>query len=135
MFRHSCGICHFCNTTRPSDITLADFWGWQKIDNEINADDKGVSLVIINTEKGKEIWDKISIKMNTKKVAISDCLQPNLIKPTSINSNRMVFEYLYKWFGFKMIAVLFLNNGFSGRLLYVIKKICRRLYYVKYSAS
>lgn len=25
MFRHSCGKCHFCNTKRPSDITIADF--------------------------------------------------------------------------------------------------------------
>lgn len=25
MFRHSCGKCHFANTQRPSDITIADF--------------------------------------------------------------------------------------------------------------
>lgn len=30
MFRNSCGICHFCNTRRPSDITLADFGDGKK---------------------------------------------------------------------------------------------------------
>lgn len=50
-FRYSCGKCHFCNTRRPSDITIADYWGWQKTDPNINKDDKGVSLVFVNTEK------------------------------------------------------------------------------------
>lgn len=51
MFRHSCGKCHFANTQRPSDITIADFWGWEKTDPEFNKDNKGVSLVLVNTEK------------------------------------------------------------------------------------
>lgn len=51
MYRYSCGKCHFCNTIRPSDITIADFWGWEKTDADINKDDKGVSLVLVNTEK------------------------------------------------------------------------------------
>ena len=32
MFRLSCGKCHFANTRRPSDITLGDFWGWERFD-------------------------------------------------------------------------------------------------------
>lgn len=31
MFRHSCGKCHFTNIQRPSDITIADFWGIEKL--------------------------------------------------------------------------------------------------------
>ncbi len=41
MFRSSCGKCHFTNTKRPSDITIADFWGWQKL-----------PLISIKTTKG-----------------------------------------------------------------------------------
>ena len=55
MFRKSCGVCHFANTVRPSDITIADFWGWQKTDESFNKDDKGVSLVLCNTKKGRAI--------------------------------------------------------------------------------
>ena len=59
MFRHSCGKCHFCNTTRPSDITIADFWGWEKTDPNFNQDDKGVSLILVNTHKGREIFEAV----------------------------------------------------------------------------
>lgn len=34
MFRHSCGVCHFTNLHRPSDITIADYWGWQRTDRK-----------------------------------------------------------------------------------------------------
>ena len=37
MFRKSCGNCHFANTKRPSDITIADFWGWEKTDQNLNS--------------------------------------------------------------------------------------------------
>lgn len=51
--RHSCGNCHFCNIHRPSDITIADFWGWEKTGSTINQDNKGVNLILINTEKAE----------------------------------------------------------------------------------
>ncbi|MGN0202884.1 MAG: Coenzyme F420 hydrogenase/dehydrogenase, beta subunit C-terminal domain, partial [Candidatus Cryptobacteroides sp.] len=60
MLRHSCSNCHFSNTRRPSDITLGDFWGWEKQDPSLNADDKGVNLLLVNTEKGKALLDKAS---------------------------------------------------------------------------
>ena len=42
----------------PADITIADFW---KIDSAIPGfnDDKGVSLVLINNEKGEKVFDLI----------------------------------------------------------------------------
>ena len=46
MFRKSCGKCHFANTKRPSDITIADFWGWRKSHPNFGDDDKGVSLIL-----------------------------------------------------------------------------------------
>ena len=49
MYRQSCENCFFCNTIRPSDITIADFWGWEKTNPGFNLDNKGVSLLLINT--------------------------------------------------------------------------------------
>lgn len=48
--RDSCYNCKFKKYNRLSDITLADFWGVQNLLPEID-DDKGVSLVIINSDK------------------------------------------------------------------------------------
>ena len=100
MFRPSCGECHFTNIKRPSDATLADFWGWEKTDKNINADDKGVSLVLINTITGKELFENVKDKMNTIPAELENCLQPNLQHPSIIHpkSNKFAFNYEKKGF-------------------------------------
>ncbi|MBQ0075130.1 MAG: Coenzyme F420 hydrogenase/dehydrogenase, beta subunit C-terminal domain [Prevotella sp.] len=103
MFRHSCGNCHFCNTKRPSDITIADFWGWQKQDPNINSDDKGLNLVLINTPKGKEIFDAIKNRLEVIDASPEAYMQPNLHHPSRIHKKRMKFEEDYVKKGFKYI--------------------------------
>ena len=102
IFRHSCGKCHFCNTTRPSDITLADFWGWEKTDPNINKDDKGVSLVLVNTPKGREIFGAAKDKLDTIPAELANCLQPNLQHPTILHdyTEKFRLDYINKGFDF-----------------------------------
>jgi coenzyme F420-reducing hydrogenase beta subunit len=47
--RPSCFRCKFKGEHRASDITLADFWGIQNVISNMD-DDKGISLVIINSQ-------------------------------------------------------------------------------------
>lgn len=54
--RESCYQCPFRDDNRKSDMTLADFWGVENILPEF-FDDKGTSLVIIQSEKGQELFD------------------------------------------------------------------------------
>lgn len=54
-----CGDCQYNCLPRTSDITLGDFWKIKQPYPPFN-DDKGVSCVIINTIKGKELFDAIS---------------------------------------------------------------------------
>ncbi len=56
--RESCYNCHFKNNYRNSDITLADFWGIKKFHPNMN-DDKGTSAIIINSQKGEELFNVI----------------------------------------------------------------------------
>jgi len=56
--RPSCYACKYTNTNRVGDITLADFWGYVSTCEEDRDNDKGISLVIINSESGKNIFDK-----------------------------------------------------------------------------
>lgn len=95
MFRHSCGVCHFTNTKRPSDITIADFWGWQKTDPEFNKDDKGVSLLLINTEKGRRLFEAVKGNLNYFPAELENVMQPNLYKPSDIHPQRDAFEQDY----------------------------------------
>jgi coenzyme F420-reducing hydrogenase beta subunit len=103
MLRHSCGDCHFCNTKRPSDITLADFWGWENTNPDINKDDKGVSLILVNTEKGRKLWEEVKKDLDYFPAELKNCLQPNLQHPTPIHKKRMQFEEDYIKNGFEYV--------------------------------
>lgn len=61
--------CYECVAKREkmSDLTVADFWGINDIAPEMN-DGLGISLVLIRTQKGKEIFNYISCKMKLKEV-------------------------------------------------------------------
>lgn len=124
MFRHSCGQCHFTNFQRPSDITIADFWGWQKVDADFNADDKGCSLVLVNTEKGRKLFDKIKSQMNLRISDRESCLQPNLQHPSEIHPLRQAFEEDYKKHGFLYVARKYGDMGWRYRWK-VLKRKCR----------
>lgn len=76
ILRESCYQCKFKKLNRISDFTLADFWGISNIDKSFN-DGKGTSLVIVNSKKGQEIFDKISNEIEKKKVELNQAIQYN----------------------------------------------------------
>lgn len=90
--RDSCYNCAFKDKHRKSDITLADFWGINNIDETMN-DDKGTSLVIINSDKGKELFNKIKDKIVSKKVDFEKSIQYNqsMYKSVDIPKTRESF--------------------------------------------
>lgn len=132
MFRHSCGKCHFTNTKRPSDITLADFWGWEKTAPNINKDDKGVSLILINTEKGRELFDKVKDRMTVIPARIEDCMQPNLRQPSIIHKKRDKFELEYSSKGFKYVYFKYGEVGIRYKLKKTkqsLKRFAKKLFH------
>lgn len=56
--RPSCFECKFTTKRRQGDITLGDFWGVGIHISEMD-DDKGTSMVAVNTEKGTRMWNDI----------------------------------------------------------------------------
>ena len=74
--RPSCYNCHSKSINRNSDITLADFWGIDNILPEMN-DDKGTSLIFVNTEKGVKLFDGISEKTVYQKVDYREAVKYN----------------------------------------------------------
>ena len=75
ILRPSCYECRYANTNRVSDITLADFWGLEKIE-PIQDFRKGYSMVICNSVKGKTLFhtiqDSLCFKEYSKEVAINN---------------------------------------------------------------
>lgn len=51
--RPACYSCKFTNTKRVADITIADFWGAEKVLQ--NYDNIGISIAMVNSHKGIDI--------------------------------------------------------------------------------
>lgn len=78
ILRPSCFNCAYKQIGHPGDITVGDCWGIEKLNSDF-ADTKGVSLVLINTKKGKDFFNKIICDIDYFSVDVFDCIQPPLM--------------------------------------------------------
>lgn len=81
--RPSCSICPYADVRRVSDITLGDFWGWEKTGSDINSDNLGVSLLLVSTEKGRKMLDSLSGDLRIEPACLKDCIQPTMLHPSA----------------------------------------------------
>lgn len=75
-YRYSCYKCRFAKIPRQGDITLGDFWGIEKFRPSIDKS-SGVSAVLINSEKGTELWDTIKGTLTWEESNIQDVCSYN----------------------------------------------------------
>lgn len=75
MSRPSCYKCPFTNTERVADITLGDLWGVHLYCPELYGHNGGASLVIGNTEKGKEVIKIAEKRMYGHSLKFEDALK------------------------------------------------------------
>lgn len=85
--RPSCYECNFKTLHRQSDITLADFWGIQNILPEMD-DNKGTSLIFVNSDRGYSIFEKIKNNILYKGVNINQAVLYNSSAIKSVEDNQ-----------------------------------------------
>jgi len=95
IIRPSCHNCKFASIKREGDITIGDFWGISH-ENTAYDDNVGISQVIINTEKGKQLFDKVKKDIEFFEVMSDSYIQPNMIKPTQRSIIADTFWKTYK---------------------------------------
>ena len=90
--RPSCFQCPFKKAKRISDFTLADAWGVFHNTPEIN-DNKGLSSVIVHSNKGFELWNILKDKIDSVQVSIDDIAagNSNLITNKPQTGDRKLF--------------------------------------------
>lgn len=64
--KNACEQCPYGNMNRASDFTLGDFWNIEEFDTTIS-DNKGLSLVMLNTLKSQKIFSDIKSYLETCK--------------------------------------------------------------------
>jgi coenzyme F420-reducing hydrogenase beta subunit len=125
MLRPSCHECPYKSIMHPGDITIADYWGIEKAAPEFD-DDKGVSLVLVNNDKGERLFNSIQNNISWKNTRIEDSMQTPLIKPFPKPDNREEFwsDFLSKDFG--VIANKYGGCGYKDRIRKVYSSIRKR---------
>lgn len=138
--RPSCYSCQYANIRRTGDITLADFWGCANYDKEGKDDDKGISMVMINSRKGNALFEHMK--------EISCCFQHDisemsgnqpLSKPFPVPQNRTAFWRDYHNHGFEYVAKQYLfpekrarlkmlRWTWCGKLLHSVKCLIKKQY-------
>lgn len=124
--RPSCYDCSFKGIKRQADITLADFWGIQNVMPDMD-DDKGTSLVLIHSNKGKHLFDEISYLTNTFDVNISviEVYNSAAIQSCHKSKNREMFISAIKTQNFEFA----LNKYLKTPLLIRIKRYIKNMIY------
>lgn len=123
--RPSCYKCPYCNLDRVGDVTIADAWGIDYHNADFN-DDKGCSLVIINTNAGADAFESVKQLLDWRCVQIDDFMQPNLRHASSMPNNRDAFWDDYYSRGFSYISKKYGGNNIKGNIKARIKKCMGR---------
>lgn len=94
-YRMCCYSCKYANTERCGDITIADYWGIERCHPKF-FDTRGVSLVLVNSEKGKRCWHETDENFHSLKSKLEYAIKENhnLKHPTDLNMR--VRSHIYK---------------------------------------
>lgn len=124
--RPSCYECPFKSVMHPGDITIADYWGIEKAAPEFD-DNKGVSLVLVNNDKGARIFETVKEQIKWKQTRLEDSLQPPLKAPFPEPKNRKTFWTDFENKDFDYIAKKYGGIGTINKVKRLLRKIKRKL--------
>ena len=99
----NCENCQFSRLPRQGDISIGDFWNIEKFDKTFN-DGKGTSLVLINNEHGKNLYD------NCTTIEVSRNVPMSFVRETC---NKTIFAPFKHHFGSKRFLNDFNRMDFS----------------------
>jgi len=125
--RPSCYNCSY-KGDRYSDFTMGDLWGINKILPNMY-DKNGVSVLTINSQKGKDIFEKIKNSIVYEKINYADMIKynPAFVSSAKVHPKREDFFKRYKSEKLNKLIPIILNEKSLIIKLFkkVIKKICR----------
>ncbi len=129
--RPSCHDCKFKSLERESDITIGDAWGIENHSPEMN-DNMGVSVVLVHSQKGIELFDAIKENIKLKEVKKDVLLPPSADSRKSVlphRNRKKFFEMLNNGTDFETLEKLLKPNlytkcrRFAGKILRKFKKL------------
>lgn len=74
--RSSCYQCLARKGRSGADLTIADFWGIERVCPELD-DNRGTSLVMVHSARGREAWQQVRHGLNLREVPFEAVLEGN----------------------------------------------------------
>ncbi len=81
VLREGCYHCHFSRLQRVSDITIADFWGYSPRRFKFRDYEKGVSIILINNQRGESLFSQVKESLVYEERDIKENYNQNLYEP------------------------------------------------------
>lgn len=126
ILRPCCYECCYKSVIHPGDITIADYWGIEKAAAEFD-DNKGVSLVLVNNDKGQKVFSKVRSAIKCQQTRLEDSMQPPLKGPFPRPDFRNQFWKDFSEKDFTWIAKKYAEYGFGNRIKNILTRIRRKL--------
>ena len=126
MMRPSCLACPFASLARPSDLTMADCWGVEEALPGFADDNRGCSLLLVNTEAGRAFAAHFDENPRIREVDVHAVLQPNFQTPTAAHKYAPLFERLYLRHGFPFVLRNFGLDSWNHRVASKIVKFKKK---------
>lgn len=125
--RPCCFDCKYKDFPRVADLTLADFWGVGATDPELD-EDKGTSLIMINSEKGDNLFSKIEDRIYRKESIMETALPGNgaILKSAVKNPKSEEFLIMLNKYPFDVCFKKYAQNKSYKRMKNKIHRIGSR---------
>lgn len=109
--RESCYDCVFSEKDRVSDLTIADFHAIERYETSINRFD-GMSTVILNTEKGKLLFDRIKKSLWYREYSMETLMRDGVLfaEKTKRPAGRDAFARDYHTLDFESFVTRHINR-------------------------
>ncbi|MCM1218484.1 MAG: Coenzyme F420 hydrogenase/dehydrogenase, beta subunit C-terminal domain [Lachnospiraceae bacterium] len=86
--RPSCYSCRFKDFPRIADITIADYWGIEKVNKNLD-NNIGTSMILLNSKKGEQYFEQIKNKLEFEYLPFETILGGNIALMKSIEAAKI----------------------------------------------
>lgn len=125
-FRPTCYTCKYAQKQRVGDITIGDFWGYDKSKPFVAETPYGLSVVLLNTQAGKRYFEEVADRLLFQRRELDEAVtgNPQLRHPSQKHRNYEKFRRLYRKCGFQKAARKSLWIDMMGyRLLFLKQRL------------
>ena len=122
-YRKSCYRCKYNTLERRSDITTGNFWGIEKMSSAFDCR-LGVSMAVINTGKGKTLFENIESNMVVERRTVEDAERANdaLVKDSIYPEQR---DAIYECLNRRGLEAV-IKKYYTVNTAYFIRKAIRK---------